>query len=78
MKFCVARSFGVERHLDVILDVLQVVGSKNVFFSQCVDINLISLPKPLIRQVVSNLGCRSFFLKYLYEMEKFRLVGGLV
>ena len=28
MKFCVARTFWVERHLDVVLQVLQVVGSK--------------------------------------------------
>ena len=30
MKFCVARTFWVERHLDVVLEVLQVVGSKLV------------------------------------------------
>ena len=28
MKFCVARTFWVEHHLDVVLEVLQVVGSK--------------------------------------------------
>ena len=28
-------------------------------------ISLISLPKPSIRQVVSNLGCRVVFLKFL-------------
>ena len=27
MKFCVAQTFWVERHLDVVLEVLQVVGS---------------------------------------------------
>ena len=29
-------------------------------------INLISLPKPIIRKVVSNLGCRVVFIKYLF------------
>ena len=45
----------------------------------------ISLPKPLIRQEVNNLGCLVAFLNLemrnkvsLYKMEKFRLVGRLV
>ena len=32
MKFCVSRTFCVERHLEVVLEVLQVVGSKFLFF----------------------------------------------
>ena len=36
MKFCVAQTFWVERHLDVVLEVLQVVGSKK--FMKLVDI----------------------------------------
>ena len=31
MKFCVAQTFFVERHLDVVLEVHQVVGSKFLF-----------------------------------------------
>ena len=36
MKFCVAQTFWVERHLDVVLEVLQVDGSKKK--SRLVDI----------------------------------------
>ena len=32
MKFWVARTFWVERHLDVVLEVFQVVGSKFLFY----------------------------------------------
>ena len=32
MKFCVAQTFWVERHLDVVLEVLQVVESKFPFY----------------------------------------------
>ena len=32
MKFCVARTFWVERHLDFVLEVLQMVGSKFLCF----------------------------------------------
>ena len=35
MKFCVARTSWVERHLDVVLKVLQVVGSKFIFYETC-------------------------------------------
>ena len=35
MKFCVARTFWVEQNLDVVLEVLQVVGSKNFFYKTC-------------------------------------------
>ena len=35
MIFCVARTFWVERHLDVVLKVLQVVGSKFIFYKTC-------------------------------------------
>ena len=31
MKFCVARTSWIELHLDAVLAVLQVVGSKNEF-----------------------------------------------
>ena len=34
-KFCVAQTFFVERHLDVVLEVLQVVGSKYLFSETC-------------------------------------------
>ena len=39
MKFCVARTFWVERHLDVVLEVLQV-GSKFLFYKTCRDLPL--------------------------------------
>ena len=35
MKFCVARTFLVERHLDVVLEVPLVVGSKLIFYKTC-------------------------------------------
>ena len=38
MKFCVARTFWVERHLDVVLQVLQVVGLKFLFYKTCRDL----------------------------------------
>ena len=40
MKFCVARTFWVECHLDVVLEVLQVVGSKFLFYKTCRDLPL--------------------------------------
>ena len=41
MKICVARTFLVERHLDVVLEVLQVVqGSKFLFYKICWDLPL--------------------------------------
>ena len=40
MKFCLAQTFWVERHLDVVLDVLQVVGSKFLFFKTCRELPL--------------------------------------
>ena len=35
MKFCVARTVWVKHHLDVLLEFLQVVGSKFLFFKTC-------------------------------------------
>ena len=35
MKFCVAQFFCIKRHLDVVLEVLQVVGSKFLFYKTC-------------------------------------------
>ena len=35
MKFCVAWTFWVERHLDVVLEVLQVVGPNLFFYETC-------------------------------------------
>ena len=35
MKFCLARTFWVELHLGVILEVLQMVGSKFIFYKTC-------------------------------------------
>ena len=40
MKFCEARTFWVERHLDVDLEVLQVIGSKFLFFKTCRELPL--------------------------------------
>ena len=40
MKFCVVRTFWVERHLDVVLEVLQVVGLKFLFFKTCRELPL--------------------------------------
>ena len=47
MKFCVARTFLVERHLDVVLEVLQVVGSKFLFYKICWDLPLEDSQKKL-------------------------------
>ena len=35
MKFCVTRTFWIERHLDFVLEVLKVVGSKFLFYKTC-------------------------------------------
>ena len=35
VNFCVARTLWVKRHLDVVLEVLQVVGSKFLFYKTC-------------------------------------------
>ena len=43
MKFCEAQTFRVERHLDVVLEVLQMVGSKLLFFT---------FPKVLIFEII--------------------------
>ena len=45
MKFCVVRTFWVERHLDVVLEVLQVVGLKFLFFKTCRELPLEDLKK---------------------------------
>ena len=35
MKFCAAQTFLVERHRDVVLEVIQVAGSKFLFYETC-------------------------------------------
>ena len=48
-KFCVARTFWVERHLDVVLEVLQVVGSKKCM--KLVDIYQIRMVALLMKEI---------------------------
>ena len=47
MHFCLARTFWVERHLDVVLEVLQVVGSKLLFYNTCKYLKWAHSPKKL-------------------------------
>ena len=65
MKFFVAQTFWVERHLDVVLEVLQVVGSNFLFHETCR-----YLPKEEIR-MVAVLMKKIFNLTTIEEKNEF-------